>query len=284
MREEIRRVMAGGRPQWATMVGSQLRLMEGSMVDPASVQHLPPVEPSKIICLHTGYDSRRLEFRRTVKSPTPTYFHKPTTSLNSHEGILYRPQGCKYLNYEGELGVVIGRPMRNVTPEEALLGVAGYVPVNDVGCHDFRETDQGSMLRVKGMDSFCPVGPGLVRGIDVSQSVLRTYINGKVVQEDRVADMNFGIGYLISDLSRFMTWLPGDLLLTGTPANSRPMNIGDVVEVEITQVGRLRNVVAEAPVAAVKIGHQPTDTPVVTSVAFGGDWFDMVKPEAKAVA
>jgi 5-oxopent-3-ene-1,2,5-tricarboxylate decarboxylase/2-hydroxyhepta-2,4-diene-1,7-dioate isomerase len=125
------------------------------------------------------------------------------------------------------------------------------------------------MLRVKGQDGFCPIGPGIVRGVDVRQSVLRTFVNGTVVQEAPVATMTFGIDYILADLARHITFLPGDIVLTGTPANSRPMQIGDVVEVEVTAIGRLTNTVQETPSPAHRIGHQPTDSPEVRRVALG---------------
>ncbi len=123
--------------------------------------------------------------------------------------------------------------MRNVAPADVWDHLAGFAPSNDVGLHDFRETDSGSMLRVKGMDGFAPIGPGIVRGVDVRESTLRTYVDGTVVQEAPVSEMNFGIDYLFADLCRHITLLPGDVVFTGTPANSRPMDIGTVVEVEI---------------------------------------------------
>ncbi len=249
-RMERRRILVDGRARWGIVESDVIRLPEGLVVPCDAAIHLPPCEPTKIVCIHLNYDSRRVEFRAPEPERNPSYFMKPTTSLNAHQRPIYRPRGCKYLNYEGEIGVVIGREMRAVSPEEAWAGIAGFAPANDVGCHDFRGTDRGSMLRVKGMDGFCPIGPGLVSEIDIGKSILRTYINGRVVQETPAADMTFDIGYIIADLSRHMTLLPGDLILSGTPENSRPMKIGDVVEVEVTGVGRLKNVIAEAPAEA----------------------------------
>ena len=127
------------------------------------------------------------------------------------------------------------------------------------------------MLRVKGMDGFCPVGPGVVSGVDVRESTVRTYLNGAVVQEAPVSEMTFGIDYLLADLCRHITLDPGDVVLTGTPANSRPMQPGDTVEVEVTGIGRLRNEVAEIAAPAHDVGHQPTDTKAVRRVALGSD-------------
>lgn len=268
-REEWRRILHQGMPVWVKPEeGGVLRLGDGRVVDEASATYLPPCDPTKIICIHLNYDSRRVEF----KAPplvTPTYFQKPLSTLNSHRGFLNRPADCQYLNYEGEIAAIVGKPMRNIAPEDVWDHLAGFAPANDVGAQDFRDTDAGSMLRVKGQDGFCPIGPGIVRGIDIRKESVRTYINGKVVQDGPVSDMTFPIDYIFADLSRHITFLPGDIVLTGTPANSRPMNIGDVVEVEVTGVGRVSNTVQEAPSPTQKVGHQPTDSEGVRRVALG---------------
>ena len=117
------------------------------------------------------------------------------------------------------------------------------------------------MLRVKGQDGYCPIGPGLVSGVDIRESMLRTYINGAVVQEGPIAEMTFPIDYILADLCRHITLLPGDVILTGTPANSRPMQLDDVVEVEVTGVGRLTNTVAECPRPATRWATRRSRTP-----------------------
>ena len=268
-REEWRRILHQGTPVWVKPEeGGKLRLGDGRTVDEAAATYLPPCDPTKIICIHLNYDSRRVEF----KAPplvTPTYFQKPLTTLNSHRGFLNRPADCRYLNYEGEIAAIVGKPMRNVAPDEVWDCLAGFAPANDVGAQDFRDTDAGSLLRVKGQDGFCPVGPGIVRGVDIRKESVRTYINGKMVQDGPVSEMTFPIDYIFADLSRHITFLPGDIVLTGTPANSRPMNIGDVVEVEVTGIGRISNTVQEAPAPAHNVGHQPTDSDAVRRVALG---------------
>ncbi|MBS0411464.1 MAG: fumarylacetoacetate hydrolase family protein [Proteobacteria bacterium] len=267
-REEWRRILHEGTPKWVRPEGDRLRLGDGRTVAEAEAIYLPPCDPTKIICIHLNYDSRRVEF----KAPpliNPTYFQKPLTTLNSHRGSVHRPADCQYLNYEGEIAAIVGKPMRNVAPKDVWDHLAGFAPANDVGAQDFRDTDAGSMLRVKGQDGFCPIGPGIVRGVDVREQSVRTYINGQVVQDGPVSDMTFPIDFIFADLSRHITFLPGDIVLTGTPANSRPMNIGDVVEVEVTGLGRLSNTVVEIPAPAHKVGHQPTDTDAVRRVALG---------------
>jgi 5-oxopent-3-ene-1,2,5-tricarboxylate decarboxylase / 2-hydroxyhepta-2,4-diene-1,7-dioate isomerase len=270
-REEWRRILHEGHPEWVRCENDRLKLADGRTVVEAEATYLPPCDPTKILCIHLNYESRRIEFK-APSIETPTYFQKPTTALNSHRGSLCRPAGRKYLNYEGEVGVIIGKPMRNVGRAETWDYIAGFAPANDVGCQDFRETDAGSMLRVKGMDGFCPLGPGIVRGVDVRESTLKTYINGKIVQQGNVSEMLFPIDYILADLCRYITLLPGDVILSGTPKNSRPMDIGDIVEVEVSGLGRLSNKVVEVPAAANKVGHQGTDTDAVRRVAQGSDW------------
>jgi 5-oxopent-3-ene-1,2,5-tricarboxylate decarboxylase/2-hydroxyhepta-2,4-diene-1,7-dioate isomerase len=269
-REELRRILHEGQPKWVRPDGDALVLGDGRRIHEAEATYLAPCEPTKILCIHLNYESRRVEFR-APQLETPTYFQKPVTALNAHRGALARPAGTKYLNYEGEVGVIIGKPMRNVGREKAWDYIAGFAPANDVGCQDFRDTDAGSMLRVKGQDGFCPIGPGIVSGVDIRKSTLRTYINGKMVQEGAIGEMLFPIDYILADLCRFITLLPGDIILSGTPKNSRPMNIGDLVEVEVSGLGRLSNRVVEAPAPSHKVGHQGSDTESVRRVALGSD-------------
>ncbi len=183
---------------------------------------------------------------------------KPPTTLNGHRGQVRRPRGARFLNYEGELAVVVGRRMKGVPIDEALDYVAGYACANDVGLHDFRHADRGAMLRVKGQDGFLPLGPELVpaSAFDPTDFTLRTFLNGEVVQEATADDLLFGVAYQLADLCRVITLEPGDVVLTGTPANSRPMEPGDVVEVEISGLGRLQNTVEEWDVDLAGPGEQ----------------------------
>jgi 5-oxopent-3-ene-1,2,5-tricarboxylate decarboxylase/2-hydroxyhepta-2,4-diene-1,7-dioate isomerase len=173
--------------------------------------------------------------------------------------VLRRPRGTEFLNYEGELAVIIGSRMKGVAQRDALSYVGGYTCANDVGLHDFRHADRGSMLRVKGQDGFLPLGPEVVSAdeFDPAEFSLRTYLNGEVVQEGGSDDLIFPVAYQLADLCRLITLEPGDVVLTGTPANSRPMQPGDVVEVEIDGIGRLANIVEEWDVELSGPGEQP---------------------------
>jgi 5-oxopent-3-ene-1,2,5-tricarboxylate decarboxylase / 2-hydroxyhepta-2,4-diene-1,7-dioate isomerase len=280
-RIERRHVMLGGTPVWGTIVEEgeakgQLRLDDGRVVDPAAVTHLPPVSPSKIIAIHISYRSRSMETRNKPRpTETPTYFTKPPTALNGHGGQIFKPADCQYLNYEGEYAVVIGKTCRNVTPDEAWDYIEGFCPALDMGLQDFRDTDQGSMLRVKGADSLLPIGPGIVRGVDLFAQTLRTYVDGLVVQEAQIGEETiWGPHYVIADIARHITLVPGDVILMGTPCHSRSVDPGHYVECEVTGLGRVGGTVVaiDAPrAAALGVGHPPTDTPEVRRVALGFD-------------
>jgi len=269
---EFRRIYLNGSIVQTVREGDWLVAADGRRVAIADAHHLPPVEPTKIIAVHLNYDSRTQEFMTKLPA-APTYFHKPITALNSHNGDVVRPEGCKWLNYEGEIVIVIGKICRNVAPEDAGDYIAGYTVGNDFGLHDFRDTDAGSMLRVKGSDTLAPVGPGLVTDWDFHNKMIRTFVNGAVVQEDNTDNMEWDMHYLVADIARTITLMPGDMLFSGTPANSRPVKPGDVVEVEVDGLGRLRNTIVVGPTPIrTDVGAQPTESEEVVSTAMGGDW------------
>jgi 5-oxopent-3-ene-1,2,5-tricarboxylate decarboxylase/2-hydroxyhepta-2,4-diene-1,7-dioate isomerase len=269
---EYRRILLDGYPTQVVRRGDDLIADDGRVTAIADAIHLAPAEPSKIIAVHLNFDSRTQEFMTKLPA-APTYFHKPITALNSHNGAIVRPAGCKWLNYEGEIVIVIGKTCRNIAPEDAAEYIAGYTVGNDYGLHDFRDTDAGSMLRVKGSDTLAPVGPGLVTDWDFRNKMLRTYVNGEVKQEDNTDNMEWDMHYLVADIARTITLVPGDMLFAGTPANSRPVQPGDVVEVEVEGLGRLTNHIVEGPTPIrTDVGAQPTESEEVVSTALGGDW------------
>jgi len=269
---EYRRILLDGSAVQVIRHGDTLVAADGREVGVDDAHHLPPSEPTKIIAVHLNYASRTEEFMTKLPA-APTYFHKPITALNSHGGAVVRPEGCKWLNFEGEIVIVIGRTCRNVSPAAAGDYIAGYTVGNDFGLHDFRDTDAGSMLRVKGSDTLAPVGPGLVTGWDFRGKRLRTIVNGEVRQDDSTDNMEWDMNYLVADIARTITLVPGDLLFTGTPAFSRPVEPGDVVEVEVEGLGTLRNHVVAGPVPIrTDVGAQPTESEEVVSTALGGDW------------
>jgi 5-oxopent-3-ene-1,2,5-tricarboxylate decarboxylase/2-hydroxyhepta-2,4-diene-1,7-dioate isomerase len=269
---ETRRILLDGNVVDVERHGDVLRAYDGREVAVADAVHLSPVLPSKIICVHLNYSSR-VEEMMTALPPAPTYFHKPVSALNGHDGAVVRPAGCKWLNYEGEIAIVIGRTARNIAPQDAGDYIRGYTIGNDYGLHDFRDTDSGSMLRVKGADTLCPLGPGLVEGWDFRGKRIRTLVNGEVRQDGNTDEMTWDMHYLVADIARTITLQPGDVLLSGTPAVSRTVYPGDVVEVEVEGLGSLRNHIVEGPTPIrPDVGAQPTESEEVLSTAQGGDW------------
>jgi 5-oxopent-3-ene-1,2,5-tricarboxylate decarboxylase / 2-hydroxyhepta-2,4-diene-1,7-dioate isomerase len=276
---EYRRILLDGAAVEVVRDGDLLRAGDGRTVPAEQAVHLPPVVPTKIIAVHLNYRSRVEEFGTTLPA-APTYFQKPTSALNAHRGAVVRPEGCKWLNYEGEIAIVIGRTARNIAPKEAADHIAGYTVANDYGLHDFRDTDAGSMLRVKGSDTLCPLGPGLVDDWDFRGKTLRTLVNGQVRQEASTQEMQWDMHYLVADIARTITLNPGDVLLSGTPAFSRTVHPGDVVEVEVEGLGRLTNHIVAGPVPVRSdVGAQPSQSEEVLSTAQGGDWeFRGIRP------
>jgi 5-oxopent-3-ene-1,2,5-tricarboxylate decarboxylase / 2-hydroxyhepta-2,4-diene-1,7-dioate isomerase len=272
---ETRRILLEGAVTPVMRDGEELVAGDGRRIAIADAIHLPPVAPSKILCVHLNHRSRVEEFQTSLP-PAPTYFHKPVSSLNAHEGHVVRPERCEWLNYEGEIAIVIGRTTRNISQEQAWDHIAGYTIANDYGLHDFRDTDAGSMLRVKGSDTLCPLGPGFVSADSWDPrdgKRIRTLVNGEVRQDGSTAEMQWDMAYLVADLARTITLEPGDVVLSGTPANSRPVAPGDVVEVEVEGLGTLRNTIVAGPTPIRDdVGAQPTASEEVLSTALGGDW------------
>ena len=279
---ETRRILLDGTPTEVRRDGDELVTGDGRRVAAPDARHLAPTEPTKIVCVHLNYESRVREFGATMPA-APTYFHKPVSALNAHGGEVVRPPRCRYLNYEGEIAIVIGQPTRHISPGDAGDHIAGYTIANDYGLHDFRDTDAGSMLRVKGSDTLCPLGPGLVDDWDFRGKRIRTLVNGEARQDGSTHEMRWDMHYLVADIARTITLVPGDVILSGTPANSRPVEPGDVVEVEVEGLGTLRNTIVEGDVPIREdVGAQPSASEEVVSTALGGDWeFRGIRPPRK---
>ena len=269
---EYRRILLDDVAVNVTRDGDTLITSDGRRIDAASAHHLAPVLPSKILCCHLNHVSRVREFGIELP-PAPTWFQKPVSALNAHGGDVVRPSNCKYLNYEGEVAIVIGRRAHQIALSDASNYIAGYTIANDFGLHDFRDTDAGSMLRVKGADTLCPIGPGVVDDWDFRHKSMRTLVNGETHQEGSTDEMAWDMHYLVTDIARLITLVPGDIILSGTPAFSRPVEPGDVVTVEVEGLGALTNYIVASPdPVSDEVGAQPTETEEVLSTALGGDW------------
>jgi 2-keto-4-pentenoate hydratase/2-oxohepta-3-ene-1,7-dioic acid hydratase in catechol pathway len=198
-----------------------------------------PVSPSKIICVGRNYLAHAQELGNAVP-PEPMIFLKPPSALLAPGAEIVLPPQSQQVEYEGEIGVVVLQRLRQVTAEEAGRARLGFTCVNDVTARDLQKTD-GQWGRAKGFDTFCPVGPSVVEGIDWRTLSVTTRLNGAVKQQGTTAEMAYSIPVLLSFISNVMTLEPGDLVATGTPAGVGRLASGDLIEVEISGVGVLRN-------------------------------------------
>lgn len=209
-----------------------------------SVRILPPSVPTKIVAVGLNYRDHAAELGMSVPNE-PVIFIKPSTSVIGHGDIIRYPAGSVRVDYEAELGVVIGSTARNVKRGDAYGVIKGYTCVNDVTARDLQKID-GQWTRAKSFDSFAPIGPCIETDLDPSDLEVRACLNGEVRQSSRTSELIFDIPSLIEFISGIMTLLPGDIIATGTPANVGPMEPGDEVSVEIEGIGRLTNRVARA--------------------------------------
>lgn len=210
-----------------------------------TLQLLPPVQPSKIVCVGRNYAAHAAEHSAPVPDD-PMLFLKPPSALIGHGDPVVIPQGIGRVEHEAELAVIIGQRAWRVERPEALDYVLGYTCANDVSARDFQKKD-GQWGRAKGFDTFCPLGPWIVTDLDPRDLKVSCRVNGEPRQSARTAEMVFDVPALIAFISRVMTLLPGDVILTGTPAGVGPLAEGDMVEVEIEGIGVLRNPVQSGP-------------------------------------
>jgi 2-keto-4-pentenoate hydratase/2-oxohepta-3-ene-1,7-dioic acid hydratase in catechol pathway len=205
----------------------------------ADVRLLAPAEPTKILCVGLNFRNHIEE----IGAPTPkhpAHFLKPLTTLIGPEDPIVIPRVAERVDYEGEPAAVIKRRVKDVSLEEASGAILGYTCLNDVTERSL-STEQGQLTRSKGFDTFAPVGPCIATGLDPASLVLRTHLNGRLMQEAALADMIFSMPFLVQYLSQCMTLLPGDIISAGTPRGVAAMQPGDVVEVSIDGIGVLRN-------------------------------------------
>jgi len=209
------------------------------------VDLLPPVIPSKIICVGRNYAAHAKEHDAEVPE-VPLIFLKPPSTIIPHGGTIHLPPQSQQVEHEAELAVVIGKTGRWIPPEEAQDHIFGYTIANDVSARDLQFKD-GQWTRGKGFDTFCPLGPWIETEFDPADAVVTCHVNEEMRQMASTRDMVFNVRQLIAYISSVMTLFPGDLLLTGTPAGVNTLQDGDVVEVAIEGIGTLRNEVANEP-------------------------------------
>ena len=214
-------------------------LPTGEEVPIDDVMLLAPVLPSKLVCVGKNYAAHAAEFGMEVPEE-PLLFLKPSTAvIGPGDAIRLLPINHR-TDYEGELAVVMGRLARNVRAEDASRFILGFTCANDVTLRDLQRADD-QWARAKGFDGSCPLGPWIETTVDPTDAVVETRLNGDVVQHASTSDMVFGVAELIEYVTTFMTLLPGDVLLTGTPEGVGRVQAGDVVEVEVEGIGTLRN-------------------------------------------
>lgn len=244
-----------GVPYYGVLKGDVLERLIGAPFDGfvssgeqdrlSEVRLLAPVHQPRIFGVAYNYKAHSAETNKPVPD-LPVLFMKPSTAaIGPEDSILYPPDG-ENIHFEGELVVVIGKRARHVSESNALDFVFGYTCGNDISDRVLqrRESAFGCLLAGKGSDTFAPLGPWIVAGIDHASQRVITRVNGEVRQDGNSRDLVFSVPYLVAYLSKYMTLLPGDVIMTGTPAGVGPISVGDSIEVEIPEIGVLRNVVA----------------------------------------
>jgi 2-keto-4-pentenoate hydratase/2-oxohepta-3-ene-1,7-dioic acid hydratase in catechol pathway len=244
------RFRSGSIVSYGLLEGDIIRQLRGGLFEPpaeAGVTHklsdvslLAPCEPGKIMAVGLNYRSH------LGGRPQPTHpemFYKPVTALQDPGGPIAIPRDATDLHYEGELVLVIGKEARNLSPQDARATIFGVTCGNDVSERNWQHGAGKDLQwwRAKGCDTFAPLGPVIVTGIDYGNLLLQTRLNGEVVQKQTTADLIFDCAAIVSWVSGWVTLLPGDIIYTGTPGSTRKMARGDVVEVEIEGIGILRN-------------------------------------------
>jgi len=238
--------------RWGVVEGERYRQITGTplgqwipserLFSPEEVRLLPPCAPTKIVCVGRNYAEHAKELSNPLPSEPLLFLKPPSALIASGDPIVYPPQSER-VDYEGELGIVMGRRCSQIAdPVLALQHAFGYTCVNDVTARDLQKRD-GQFTRGKGFDTFCAVGPCLVprSELDASQVAVRTTLDTDVKQDGNTRDLIFPLGVIISYISQVMTLEPGDLIATGTPAGVGPMLPGSTVTVEVDGIGALRN-------------------------------------------
>jgi 2-keto-4-pentenoate hydratase/2-oxohepta-3-ene-1,7-dioic acid hydratase in catechol pathway len=212
--------------------------MTGRQFPIGDVKLLAPCVPSKILAVGLNY---RSHLGSRPAPANPEMFYKPITSLQNPGDPIRLPADSTDTHFEGELVVVIGRPVKHASPEEARDAVFGVTCGNDVSERNWQRNTDRQWWRAKGCDTFAPLGPWIVTGLDYSDLALETRVNGEVMQKQRTSDLIFDVPTVIEFVSRYVSLTPGDVIYTGTPGNTKKMEPGDAVEVELEGIGVLRN-------------------------------------------
>lgn len=218
-------------------------VFDGNIYRINQVQLLPPCVPSKLVCLGLNYRKHAEEFNLPIP-PVPLIFIKPSTAVIGPDDNIVIPIGSKRVDYEAELGVVIGKKVKNVPLDKTKDYILGYTCVNDV-TERHNQKDDGQWTRAKGYDTFAPIGPWIETELVPDNLLVEAILNGNTCQSANTSDLIFSITELISFISSIMTLLPGDIIATGTPSGVGRINSGDIIEIRIEGIGTLRNSVSQ---------------------------------------
>ncbi|HLK50520.1 MAG TPA: fumarylacetoacetate hydrolase family protein [Bryobacteraceae bacterium] len=247
------RYRSGLGAAWGLVAGDFVHELKGSPLDGAAetgtdrklseLTLLCPCEPGKIVAVGRNY---RSHLGARAHPQNPEIFYKPISSLQDPDGPIVIPPDATDVHYEGELVLVIGKRVKDASGKAALAAIFGATGGNDVSERQWQHGERKDIQwwRAKGSDTFSPVGPALVTGLNYDNLLVQTRLNGEIVQKESTADFIFDCATMISWISRWVTLLPGDLIFTGTPGTTRKMSPGDIVEVDIESIGVLRNPVA----------------------------------------
>jgi len=216
----------------------------------SEIRLLPPCQPSKIVAIGINYRSHAREFKHDLPD-SPLMFLKPATAVIGPGANIIYPSLSNQVDFEGELGIVIGKKAHRIAATDAVKYVLGYTCFNDVTARDLQKRD-GQWTRAKGFDTFAAIGPWIETELDPSALKLETRLNGEIKQSGTTADLIFPVAQLVSSVSQVMTLLPGDVIASGTPGGVGPMQPGDTVEIEIEDIGTLVNHVSRETAAASK--------------------------------
>ncbi len=259
------RYESAGRTSYGILDGETIRELSGDLfaspkptgrtMKLADVKLLAPCDPKKVIAVGLNYKSHIGE---RPAAAYPGLFAKLPSSIIGPDATIVFPEGAKNVHFEGELVVVIGKRARHVAAADAAQYIFGVTAGNDVSERDWQKQDL-QWFRAKASDTFGPLGPVIVKGLDYNDVLLQTRLNGEVVQSQRTKDLIFDVHAIVSYISQFVTLEPGDVIYTGTPGATKAMKPGDTVEVQIEGIGVLRNKTAAAPAPGEKLKLRPTD-------------------------
>ncbi len=245
------RIDLKGTPRHVIEENGQWRLLEGDLfgqysagqaISPNGQTLLPPVLPSKLVCIGLNYKDHAAEQNKPLPK-SPLMFIKPSTSVIGPGGTIVLPDGVGRIDHEAEVGVVIGRRAHRVSEADARQYVLGLICVNDVTARELQNTG-AQYTHVKGFDTFAPIGPCVAAGVDYRATdgvAIEGWVNGQRRQSSSTAQLIFSIDYLVAYITRVMTLLPGDIIATGTPSGIGPLKDGDSVTIKVSGVGELTN-------------------------------------------